>query len=285
MTGRHPFQRYPEAHTAPSQNLLLAALPDDEYERLLPYLEPRPLAPGLVLHEAGDREEALYFVTAGIVARDYVMENGSTATFAVTGREGVIGIASFLGGRSTPARAAVLIPGQAYRLGVNVLRSEFARVGALQHLLLNHVGALIAQTTQTAACNRHHAIEQQLCRWILACVDRLGSCELAITQEHLAELLGVRRESVAKADADLQKEGLIHYRRGHIKVLDRARLEARACECYGVLKREYARLLSAALGRPAGRQPIAVPQDLSGRLSLAPLAQMATQPRPLSSSA
>jgi CRP-like cAMP-binding protein len=264
MLGRDLFRPYPETHFdfasmdrrpgvstqhTPRQNRLLAALPLEDYERLLPDLEPVPLPPGWIVHGAGEPENHLYFLTAGIVSRFYVTQNGASAEFAVTGSEGVIGIASFLSGASMPSQAVVLSAGYAYRLGADLLQSEFEHDGPLPHLLLRYTQALIAQTGQIAVCNRHHPLEQQLCRWILSILDRLPSNELAMTQELIADMLGVRRESVTEAAGKLQKAGLIHYSRGHIAVLDRARLEAQVCECYAVVKREYDRLLPN-IGKP-----------------------------------
>jgi CRP-like cAMP-binding protein len=233
----------PAPHT-PRQNHLLAALPREEYERLLPSLEPVPLPLGWIVHRAGDREKYLYFLTAGIVSRFYVTGNGASTEFALAGREGVIGVASFLGGESTPSQAVVLSVGYSYRLTTDLLRSEFERDGPLPRLLLRYTQALIAQTGQTAVCNRRHSLERQFCRWILSCLDRLPSDELMMTQELIADALGVRRESITGAARELQKAGLIQYSHGHIAVLDRRRLEARVCECYAVVKREYGRLLS-----------------------------------------
>jgi CRP-like cAMP-binding protein len=229
-------------HT-PRQNHLLAALPLEDYERLLPDLEPVPLPLGWTVHRAGGRENCLYFLTAGIVSRLGVSENGAATEFAVTGSEGVIGVASFLGGHSMPSQAVVTAPGYAYRLGSDPLKNELERYGPLPHLLLRYTQALIVQTGQIAVCNRHHSVDQQLCRWILSCLDRLPSNELAMTQDLIAHMLGVRREGVTEAAGRLQKAGLIHYSRGHIAVLDRARLEAQVCECYEVVRREYDRLL------------------------------------------
>ena len=256
MLGLHSFPPYPEtrfastdrkpavsAGHAPRQNRLLAALPPEDYERLLPNLEPVPLPLGWTVHRAGDREQYLYFLTAGIVSRFYVTQNGASAEIAVTGSEGVIGVASFLGGESTPSQAVVLSAGYAYRLGADLLKNEFEHDGPLPHLLLRYTQALIAQTAQIAVCNRHHSLEQQLCRWILSRLDRLPSNELTMTQELIADMLGVRREGVTEAAGKLQKAGLIHCSRGHIAVLDRPRLEAQVCECYAVVKREYDRLL------------------------------------------
>ena len=258
MSGRGSFQPYPQtrfvpidvrralsAQHTPRENHLLAALPLEDYERLLPDLEPLPLPLGWTVHRAGDRDKYLYFLTAGIVSRFYVMKNGASAEFGVTGSEGVIGVASFLGGESTPSQAVVLSAGYAYRLSAGLLKNEFARGGPLHHLLLRYTQALIAQTGQIAVCNRHHSLEQQLCRWILSSLDRLHSNELTMTQELIANMLGVRREGVTDAAGKLQKAGLIHYSRGHITVLDRPKLEAQVCECYVVVKREYDRLLAS----------------------------------------
>jgi CRP-like cAMP-binding protein len=195
------------------------------------------------VHSAGDRENYLYFLTAGIVSRFYATENGALAEFAVRGNEGVIGVASFLGGKSTPSQAVVLSAGYAYRLRADLLRNEFEHVGPLAHLLLRYTQALIAQTGQIAACNRYHSIELQLCRWILSSLDRLPSNVLRMTQELIANMLGVRRGGVAEAAGNLQAAGLIHCSRGKITVLDRPKMEARVCECYAVVKREYVRLL------------------------------------------
>jgi CRP-like cAMP-binding protein len=236
-------KRAVSAQHMPRQNHLLAALPLEDYERLLPDLEPVPLPLGWTVHGAGDQEKYLYFITAGIVSRFYVTENGASAGFAVTGNEGVIGVASFLGGESTLSRAVVLSAGDAYRLTVDLLKDDFEHDGPLARLLLRYTLALIAQTGQIAACNRHHSVEQQLCRWILSCLDRLPSNELAMTQELIADMLGVRRESVTEAAGRLQKAGMIRCSRGHIAVLDRHQLEARTCECYAVVKRESHRLL------------------------------------------
>ena len=256
MSGRDSFQPYPETHFAstnrkrtvsaphtPRQNHLLAALPLEDYEHLLPDLEPVALPRGWTVHGAGDREKYLYFLAAGIVSRFYVMENGASAHFAVTGSEGVIGVASFLGGEGMPSQAVVLSAGYAYRLQTDVVKNEFKHDGPLAHLLLRYTQALLCQTGQIAVCNRYHSVEQQLCRWILLCLDRLPSNELAMTQELIANMLGVRREGVTEAAGKLQKAGLIHYSRGHIAVLDRPQLEAQVCECYAVVKREYDRLL------------------------------------------
>ena len=236
-------KRAASATRTPRQNRVLAALPFEEYERLLPELEPVNLPLGSTVYGAEERERHLYFLAAGLVARFYVTENGASAEFALTGREGVIGVASFLGGDSTPSRAMVLTAGHAYRLPAEVLHQEFQHDSALAHLLLRYVHALISQTGQNAVCNRHHSLDQHLCRWILSCLDRLGSDELAMTHEAIAHMLGVRREGVTEAAGRLQQAGLIHCSRGRIAALDRAGLEARVCECYAVVKREYERLL------------------------------------------
>jgi CRP-like cAMP-binding protein len=253
---RDSFRIYPEARFAsrdrgravsaqhtPRQNRLLAALPLEDYERLLPDLEPVSLPLGRTVHGAGDTEKYLFFLTAGIVSKFYVTESGASTGFAVTGSEGVIGVSSFLGGDSTLSQAVVLNAAYAFRLRADLVRDEFKHGGPLPHLLLRYTQALIGQTGQMAVCNRHHSLEQQLCRWILSCLDRLPSKELTMTQEVISDMLGVRREGVTEAAGKLQKAGLIHYSRGRITVLDRPQLEAQACECYSVVKREYARLI------------------------------------------
>jgi CRP-like cAMP-binding protein len=231
------------ARHSPTQNRLLAALPVANYESVLPHLERVQLTPGQTVHEAGNREQYLYFPTAGIVSRFYVMENGASAEIAVTGSEGVIGIELFMGGDNTTSRAVVQSAGDAYRLGAHALKREFEHNGPLRNMLLRYTQALMSQMAQTAACNRHHAVEQQLARWLLLSLDRLPSNEFTMTQELIANNLGVRRESVTEAAGKLQAAGLLHYSRGHITVLDRLKLEARACECYAVVKSEYDRLL------------------------------------------
>lgn len=227
----------------PTDNLLLAALPAAVYERLLPHLELVALPLGWSVYEPGSRMQHVFFPTRGIVSLLYVMENGSSAEIAITGNEGLVGIALFMGGESTPSRAVVQGEGEAYRLPARFLRTEFELGGELQHLLLKFTQALITQMAQTAVCNRHHSIEQQLCRWLLLSLDRLHSNELKMTQELIANMLGVRREGVTEAAGDLQNRGLITYRRGHITVLNRPGLESEVCECYAVVKRESDRLL------------------------------------------
>ena len=234
------------APDTPKSNRLLAALPKDAYGALVPFLEPVALPLGLSVYESGAKQGYVYFPTRGIVSLLYVLENGASAEIAVTGNEGMVGIALFMGGESTPSRAVVQSAGQGYRLRAAMLKTQFESGGALQHLLLRYTQALITQMTQTAVCNRHHAVDQQLCRWLLLSLDRLPSNELVMTQELIANMLGVRREGVTEAAGKLQAEGLIHYSRGHITVVDRRRLEARVCECYSVVKKEYDRLLPEA---------------------------------------
>jgi CRP-like cAMP-binding protein len=244
----------------PRHNHLLAALPRHDYERLLRDLEPVSLPLGRVIHGAGDREEYLHFLTAGIVSRVYVTGSGASAEFAVTGNEGVIGIASFLGGGSPLRQAVVSSAGYGYRMRADRLGHEFEHDGLLPRLLLRYTHALIGQIGLIAACKRHHSLDQRFCRWILSCLDRLPTNELAMTQGLVADMLGVRREGVTEAAGKLQHAGLIRFSRGHIVVIDRRALEARACECYAIAKREYLRLLAdyrraegASWGRPVAR--------------------------------
>jgi CRP-like cAMP-binding protein len=227
----------------PTQNHLLAALPAADYQRLLPDLELVPLPLGMAVYESGGRLDYVYFPTDCIVSLLYVMKDGASAEIAVVGHEGLVGIALFMGGESTPSRAVVQSAGYAYRLSSKILKREFEQSHPLQHLLLRYTQALITQMAQTAVCNRHHSVEQQLARWLLLSLDRLFSNELNMTQELIANMLGVRREGVTEAAGKLQAAGLIHYSRGHIKVLDRPKLEERVCECYAVVKRESDRLL------------------------------------------
>ena len=233
------------AHPA-AKNHVLAALPAADLERLEPHLEPFPLPLGLRLYESGGRMTHVYFPTEGIVSLLYVMENGASAEIAVTGNEGLVGVSLFMGGGSTPSSALVQSAGHAYRLGAKVLKREFERGGELQHLLLRYTQALITQMAQTAVCNRHHSVEQQFCRWLLLSLDRLPSNEVHMTQELIANMLGVRREGVTEAARRLQDDALIRYQRGRIAVLDRPKLEMRVCECYAVVKRETDRLLAYA---------------------------------------
>jgi CRP-like cAMP-binding protein len=228
---------------SPLANHLLAALPPPDQERVLARLEPVTLALGQVLYESGSRLQHVYFPTSSIVSLLYVMEDGHSAEIAIVGNEGMVGIALFMGGETTPSRGIVQSAGSACRLPARILKEEFNRSGPFQRLLLRYTQALITQMGQTAVCNRHHSVEQQLCRWLLMSLDRLEGNELVMTQELIANMLGVRREGVTESAGRLQKLGLIHYNRGRIRVLDRLALEAHACECYAVVKREFERLL------------------------------------------
>jgi len=227
----------------PKQNHILAALPAEDYARLLPDLELIPMPLGWAVYESGGHLGYLYFPTTSIVSLLYVMESGASAEIAVTGNEGMVGISLFMGGGSTPSRAVVQSAGNGYRLKASVLKREFALGTHLQHLALSFTQALITQMSQTAVCNRHHTLDQQLCRWLLISIDRLPANELHMTQELIANMLGVRREGVTEAAGHLQNDGLIQYRRGHITIIDRRGLEKRVCECYAVVKKEYDRLL------------------------------------------
>jgi len=232
----------------PKRNHLLAALPDAEWQRWLPHLELIDLALGQVLHETGQPLKHVYFPTTAIVSLLYLLENGSSAEIAVVGNEGVVGISLFMGGgESTPSRAVVQSAGIGFRMKERVIKEEFSRSGPVMHLLLRYTMALITQMAQTAVCNRHHSLDQQLCRWLLLSLDRLHSNDLMMTQELIANMLGVRREGVTEAALRLQGAGLIRYARGRIKVLDRPGLEKRVCECYAVVKKESDRLLPAQL--------------------------------------
>jgi CRP-like cAMP-binding protein len=232
----------------PRQNHLLAALPRDEYARLFPHLERVPMPLGDVLYEPGIQMRHVYFPTTSIVWRLCVMEDGASAEIAVVGNEGIVGVSLFMGGETTPSRAVVQSAGHAYRLKGPLLKDEFYRADPMQRLLLRYTQALLTQMAQTAVCNRHHSLDQQLCRWLLLSLDRLPSNELIMTQELIANMLGVRREGVTEAAGHLQKAGLIEYHRGHITVLDRPGLEARSCECYAaVVKKEFDRLLPKAI--------------------------------------
>ena len=228
----------------PNQNHLLAALLDAEFERLSPHLEPVMMKLGDVLYESGAKLHHVYFPTSAIVSLHYVLENGSSSEIAGVGNEGILGISLFMGGDTTPSRAIVQTAGHGYRLKSHLLMEEFNRAGPVMRLLLRYTQALLTQMSQTAVCNRHHSVEQQLCRWLLLTLDRLPSSELTMTQELIANMLGVRREGVTEAAGRLQTRGYISYRRGHISVLDRRGLEADVCECYEVVKKEFARLMS-----------------------------------------
>jgi|NGEPerStandDraft_6_1074524.scaffolds.fasta_scaffold32849_3 CRP-like cAMP-binding protein len=228
---------------APRLNTLLAALPDLEWQRVRCNLKLVSVPLGEVLHEPGVQLDEVYFPTTAIVSLQYELADGTCAEMAVVGSEGVVGTAVFMGGNTTPSRAVVESPGLGYRLKGQILKQEFQRGGAMQHLLLRYTQALITQMAQTAVCNRHHSVDQQLCRWLLGRLDRLDSSDLITTHELIADRLGVRRESVTDTAGDLQHSGLIRYRRGHITVVDRAGLEARCCECYAVVRQETDRLL------------------------------------------
>ena len=229
---------------SPNQNHLLAALPTEEFERLVAHLELVPMPLGEILYEPGGQLQHAYFPTTAIASLHYVMESGASAETAGVGNEGVIGISLFMGGGTTPSSAVVQTAGHAYRLEARLLKQEFDRGGLMQQLMLRYTQALITQMSQTAACNRHHSVEQQLCRWLLLTLDRVPSRELIMTQELVASMLGVRREGITEVAGKLQHAGVIRYRRGHISVLERAGLEARACECYAVVRKELNRLLS-----------------------------------------
>jgi len=229
---------------SPHQNHLLAALPDADLALLTPHLEHVPMPLGQMLFEPGSQMRHAYFPTTSIVSLHYVTESGASAETAGVGNEGVVGVSLFMGGDTTSSSAVVQTTGHAWRLDRHILKDEFNRGGALQRLLLRYTQALMTQMAQTAVCNRHHSVEQQLCRWLLLTLDRLPDRELVMTQELVASMLGVRRESVTDAAGHLQAAGYIRYRRGHIGVLDRAGLERSVCECYGVVKKELDRLLS-----------------------------------------
>ena len=229
---------------SPNQNHLLAALPTAEFERLVAHLELVAMPLGEILYEPGGQLRHAYFPTTAIVSLHYVMESGASAETAGVGNEGVVGISLFMGGDSTPSSAVVQTAGHGYRLESHLLKQEFMRAGLMQRLLLRYTQALITQMTQTAACNRHHSVQQQLCRWLLLTLDRVSCRELIMTQELVASMLGVRREGITEAAGNLQRAGFIRYRRGHIAVLDRSGLETRVCECYAMVKKELNRLLS-----------------------------------------
>jgi len=243
VTARKVAVAAPPGTHGPAQNHLLAALPPEEFGRLLPNLELVPMLLGEMLYEPGEKLQHAFFPTTSIVSLHYITASGASAETAGVGNEGVVGIPLFMGGDTTPSSAVVQTTGHAYRLEARFLKQEFARGGLTQRLLLRYTQALITQTMQTAACNRHHSVEQQLCRWLLLTLDRGPQRELVMTQELVASMLGVRREGITQAAGELQAAGCIRYRRGHIAVLERAGLESRACECYGVVKAEIARLL------------------------------------------
>lgn len=232
-----------ESTPAPFTNHLLESLPYNEWKLIASQLESVELPLGKVLYEADAKMSYAYFPTNAIVSLLYVMENGDSAEIAVVGNEGLVGISIFMGGDTTPSRAVVQSAGHGYRLRASIVKEEFNRAGPFMRLLLRYTQALITQMAQTAVCNRHHSLDQQLCRWLLLSLDRLNGCELVMTQELIANMLGVRREGVTEAALKLARLGLIRYVRGHITVLDRPALEARVCECYSVVKKEYDRLL------------------------------------------
>lgn len=239
-------------------NQLLAALPEEELARWLPDLEPVHAPLGQVIYESGGQLSHVYFPTTCIVSLLYVLEDGGSAEISVVGYEGVLGVSLFMGGQTTPSRGVVQSAGQLLRLRSDLMLAEFNRAGNVMHLLLRYTQALLTQMSQTAVCNRHHSLDQQLCRWLLLSLDRLHGNDLVMTQELIANMLGVRREGVTQAAGDLQAAGLISYRRGHIKVLDRPGLERRTCECYAVVRNEYERLLKATRNSsfpPSGLPP------------------------------
>jgi CRP-like cAMP-binding protein len=234
----------PSAHHSPSQNHLLALLPAAEMTALAVHLELVPLRLGEMLYEPGGQLQHVYFPTTAIVSLHYVLESGASAESAGVGNEGVVGIALFMGGNTTSSSAVVQTAGHAYRLPGRLVKQEFERAGVMQRLLLRYTQALMTQMAQTAACNRHHSVEQQLCRWLLLTLDRMLTRDLVMTQELVASMLGVRREGITEAAGNLQRAGMIRYRRGHIEVLERKGLEDRACECYAVVHKELDRLLA-----------------------------------------
>ena len=246
----------------PEQNHILAALPPAERERLFPHLQLVPMPLGKVLYESGELLRHVYFPTDSIVSLLYVMEDGASAEISVIGNEGVIGVALFMGGETTPSRSIVQSAGSAYRLTGRRLKEEFNRHGEMLHLLLRYTQALLTQMAQTAVCNRHHRVEQQLCRWLLLSLDRLSSNQLTMTQELIANMLGVRREGVTEAAGKLQKLGVIEYSRGQITVLDRPKLEELCCECYAVVKKETDRLLAPPRGPLKPRRATRTPPDV-----------------------
>ncbi len=230
--------------TSPTQNHLLAALPEADLARLQPHLQLAPMLLGDMLYEPGGRLQYAYFPTTAIASLHYVTESGASSEIAGVGCEGVVGVSLFMGGDSTPSAAVVQTAGFGYKLARQVLKEEFDRAGDLQRLLLRYTQALMTQMSQTAVCNRHHSVEQQLCRWLLVTLDRIPNGELTMTQELVASMIGVRREGITEAAGRLQQAGHISYRRGHIAVLNRSGLESRCCECYGVVKKEFKRLLT-----------------------------------------
>jgi CRP-like cAMP-binding protein len=267
----------------PSENLLLAALSPPERERIYPHLQRVPMALGKVLYESGDTLRHVYFPTDSIISLLYVMADGASAEISVVGNEGLIGVALFMGGETTPSRAIVQSAGHAYRLVGQRLKEEFHRNGGMQLLLLRYTQALLTQMAQTAVCNRHHSVDQQLCRWLLLSLDRLPTNQLSMTQELIANMLGVRREGVTEAAGKLQKLGVIRYARGRITVLDRHRLEQLSCECYAVVKKESDRLLAPPHGPSRDRD--AAPPERGDPLISSPAAEQAANLRALATRA
>jgi len=252
---------------SPNQNHLLAALPTAEFESLAGHLELVPMLLGDIVYEPGGQLQHAYFPTTAVVSLHYVLQSGASAEMASVGNEGVVGVSLFMGGNTTPSSAAVLIAGHAYRLDGRLLKQEFNRAGLMQHLLLRYTQALINQMSQTAACNRHHSVEQQVCRWLLLTLDRAPGREVVVTQELVANMLGVRREGITEAAGNLQNAGVIRYRRGHIAVVERSGLAARSCECYAAVRKEQGRLLSDVLHRqeaPAFRSSPNASQSIEG---------------------
>lgn len=249
----------------PSQNRLLAALTRDESVRLAPHLELVPMPFGEVYYVSGGRLPYVYFPVTSIVSIHYIMENGTSAEIAGVGNEGVLGISLFMGGETTPSRASVRAAGFGYRLSAQILMDEFKRCGSFHQLLLRYTQALMTQAAQTAVCNRHHTLEQQLCRWLLLTLDRTPTNELVLTQELAANMLGVRREGITETAGKLQKAGLISHHRGHITVLDRAGLEEHACECYEVVRMEFARLLGNIESKPAPAVVVSMDHNKHGQ--------------------
>ncbi|MFT5588232.1 MAG: CRP-like cAMP-binding protein [Bradyrhizobium sp.] len=240
----------------PTQNHLLAALPQAEFARLAPHLELVPLLLGEVLSESGGKLKYVYFPTSAILSLHCQLQNGSSSEITGVGNEGVLGVSLFMGGLTTPSRATVQTGGYGYRIAARTLLDEFKRSQCVMHLMLRYTQALLTQMAQTAVCNRHHSVDQQLCRWLLLTVDRTDNCELKMTQELIATMLGVRREGITEAAGKLQELGLIRTRRGHITVVDRAGLESQSCECYDVVRREFSRLLPTRPYRPVAPPPL-----------------------------
>lgn len=245
----------PPALPHPGENLLLAALPKEDYKRFAEQLERVPMPLGQMLYEPGSQLQHAYFPTTAIVSLHYVMDSGDAASVAGVGKEGMVGISLFMGGDTTTSSAVVQTAGEAWRLERRLLKAEFDRAGPLQRVLLRYTQALMAQMSQTAVCNRHHSVEQQLCRWLLVTLDRIPTGQFVITQEQVAGMLGVRRESITEVAGRLQQAGSIRMRRGHIEVVERAGLERRVCECYGVVKQEFSRLMADAHAGNARDRP------------------------------